>query len=891
MEKAARILIADNDYSYRKTVGEYLDLHGYKVLHAENPSEAERILQEGAIDLAVLDLRLSNNDDDKDLSGITIAQELAPHVPKIMLTSFPSFQAVRVAFAPQSERPPAAVAFLTKAEGLNALLSAVELALRQAEGHKHQEENERGWVLPDPPDDLIASCAAGELVLYAGSGLSAQSGLLTWRPFVSDLLEWANRAGFISTDFAESLREAIAHGDTDFVADSIVSAVGGNSGPLHAYLEQTFLKSPYLDTGDSLSPSHYLLRAIPFSAALTTNFDDLLERTFGLPGISIYTPYDTERLRSALLNQRFFLLKLYGTLTRPDTLQVAPAQYSASISENLLFSQFMESLFFSRTLLFIGASLDGIEAYLTGLKFRGANPFRQHYALVNVTGNAWQAKAEVIQRRFSIQVLPYTASEHFPEVGEFLKRFSDSLKALPSLVNDASSSPYEKLSRVKLLRVQLENIGPFRSQSFDFSGQWNVLLGDNGVGKSTVLKAIAVGISGDAAKGYAEHLIKGGRPSGTITLEIESEVNKQRATKTYVTKILRSDTGVEIQSLPTRALHAEDWVVIGFPPLRYMSWSREVESPSVRDVPVPADLLPLITSEPDPRPNQIKNWLFKLDHQIQREINEGLTETTNTRMRDAFYRIIAELTPGLKIQPGKINLEEQEVTVVTDDGEVPLESISQGTISLIGWVGVVLRRLFEIYGEEAAPLNQSALVLIDEIDAHMHPEWQRLLAPQVRKLFPNLQVISTTHSPLIVPSLLPNEIIRLQRDSETRDVRILVTDYNVQDYRTDQILTSPLFGLESSLAPVLQEQVSRYTELTAREELTPEEQLELERLAYEIGIKLPSPAERAEARIAYNLIQYALNKHLEEMEPESTSRITEEIKVQLQELITGSRRP
>jgi hypothetical protein len=65
-----------------------------------------------------------------------------------------------------------------------------------------------------------------------------------------------------------------------------------------------------------------------------------------------------------LAKREFFILKVYGTPERPETVLIGPAQYEDAIAGNRSFSQFMESLFFSRTILFVGASLEGIEAYL-----------------------------------------------------------------------------------------------------------------------------------------------------------------------------------------------------------------------------------------------------------------------------------------------------------------------------------------------------------------------------------------------------------------------------------------------------------------------------------------------------------------------------------------------
>ena len=272
---------------------------------------------------------------------------------------------------------------------------------------------------PSPllPDDLVNACKAGECVLYAGSGLSAQAGLQTYLPMVSDLLGWALEHGFVDPSFAQSLEEALQQGDTDLVADSLVSVLGGDRREaLTGYLRDAFHRPP------SLPAAHALLREIPFCAALSTNFDDLLEWTFEPVDQTVqpYTPLDAERLLAALTKRDFFLLKLYGTLELPETVLIAPAQYQEVVAGNLGFSRFMESLFHSRTLLFLGASLEGILSYLQGLKFGQVS--RPHYALVDVTGSAWRAKADLLKRRYGIEVLPFMASPGFPEFTDFIAR-------------------------------------------------------------------------------------------------------------------------------------------------------------------------------------------------------------------------------------------------------------------------------------------------------------------------------------------------------------------------------------------------------------------------------------------------------------------------------------
>lgn len=126
----ATILFADNDTDFRRTRSEFLERDGYRVLQAGSPAEARRLLDKNGIDLAILDLRLENDHDDKDTSGLTIAQELAPSIPKILLTKFQTIpKTVIEARRPQLSGLPAAVDFVEMSDGAAALTTSVRLAI------------------------------------------------------------------------------------------------------------------------------------------------------------------------------------------------------------------------------------------------------------------------------------------------------------------------------------------------------------------------------------------------------------------------------------------------------------------------------------------------------------------------------------------------------------------------------------------------------------------------------------------------------------------------------------------------------------------------------------------------------------------------------------------
>jgi hypothetical protein len=109
-----------------------LEQEGYKVLLAVNPTDAKRLLENGGIDLAILDIRLTNDDDEKDTSGLIIAKTVAPSVPKIILTGYPTFANVRESLGYMTTSGmPAAVNFLDKAEGPNAMIHAISYTIME----------------------------------------------------------------------------------------------------------------------------------------------------------------------------------------------------------------------------------------------------------------------------------------------------------------------------------------------------------------------------------------------------------------------------------------------------------------------------------------------------------------------------------------------------------------------------------------------------------------------------------------------------------------------------------------------------------------------------------------------------------------------------------------
>jgi hypothetical protein len=744
-------------------------------------------------------------------------------------------------------------------------------------------------VLPPPqvPEELIKACVSGECVLFAGAGLSAQAGLPTWSGLLHEAVDLAIEQKAVDQRFGESLRVALQQGELESVSEGLLAQLGSGRYILYEFLRKRLLEKTVL------SNVHEILRDVPFSAVLTTNLDRLLEATFSevSPRALVYTSGNTETLLTALSSRAFFILKLYGDLDSPDTVILSATQYEDAIASNRSFSIFMETLFFSRTLLFIGAQLDGIEDYLRGIKFSETRP-RTHFALIDVTatGSTWELKANSLRRKYGIEVIPYTPSEGHPQVPKFVKTLREGIKIAQKVQQTAMDSGITPVpGRGALKRLVLDNIGPFDHLELELNSGWNVLLGDNGVGKSNILRAIAMAVCGRDAQRYANRLIKADRLQGTILIETD------RGTL-YKTKISRGSVEAEVTCEPGRPLEAEGWLALGFPPSRLLTWDRP-KSPDARVErrPSPEDILPIVTGVSDPRMDKLKQWLVNLDYWIKDAREKGQDFHTYERLRDEFFEVVGKLAIGTKLKYQGIDPKTYEVKIETNDGLVPLESVSQGTASLIGWVGILLQRLYETPLANTAPLDRYALVLIDEIDAHMHPRWQRSIVDTLKEMFPNVQFIATSHSPLIVAGLKKSEIYTVRRQAEPGLSGIIAErpPFDPQGWYADIVLTSDLFKLESTLPPKLAEGVKRYTELAARnhEDLSPLEQEEMSKLAVQLNIRMPRPQERQDAREAFELLSSAMDDRLKDIPIEKQRELMAEAKVQLQEIITQSRRP
>jgi predicted ATP-binding protein involved in virulence len=132
-----------------------------------------------------------------------------------------------------------------------------------------------------------------------------------------------------------------------------------------------------------------------------------------------------------------------------------------------------------------------------------------------------------------------------------------------------------------------------------------------------------------------------------------------------------------------------------------------------------------------------------------------------------------------------------------------------------------------------------AVVLIDELDLHLHPTWQRALIPALKSTFPNIQFIVTTHSPLVLSGLEPDEIIRLDLNAEGEVEQ--VAQHDDPRLMTSAQLLHSFFGVSKARQDGVDEKLMRYSMLVGDPGRSAREDEELRRLGRElteVGVEL-----------------------------------------------------
>ena len=312
--------------------------------------------------------------------------------------------------------------------------------------------------------------------------------------------------------------------------------------------------------------------------------------------------------------------------------------------------------------------------------------------------------------------------------------------------------------------------------NLEFSDRVNVIVGVNGAGKSAILDCIAIMLSRlvgriRSSSGTGRFFLDSDVNINTRSIQSEIEVYFQgEAVRWHVTKRRRGRSGQRIRGLDDLRRHVdafrisvEENELTSLPLAVYYPVNR-----AVLDIPLrirkrhPFDRLSAYDQALSGNWNSFRiffEW-FR-----EREDLENEHRLAKPRFRDhqlAAVRVAIErFLPGFKNL--KIKRSPLRMVVRKDKEELIVNQLSDGEKCMLAMVGDLARRMAIANPNMKDPLKGDSIVLIDEVDLHLHPAWQRHIATALEETFPNCQFLLSTHSPAILSHLEPNKIWILER--------------------------------------------------------------------------------------------------------------------------------
>ncbi len=260
------------------------------------------------------------------------------------------------------------------------------------------------------PQTLVEHLQSGLCVAWCGAGMSIASGLPTWLQLVNEFIVACSSSGLSADDYDE-LRSMQEAGQLDDVIDYCRDFLG--EGEYRQFLARLF------ENSGPPSELHQKIIRLPFPAILTTNYDRLIEQTIAqqtstIP--TILTNHDVTPLWRRTSKNEFFVLKVHGDIDRPDTVVLSSQDYTQHVFGNLPFMQFIQRLFMSKTVLFLGTSLQDvyIRRFLEETRYLTKGVGMPHFALIYRAGNI---QARLLRDRYNVTVI---SIEDWSEIPAFL---------------------------------------------------------------------------------------------------------------------------------------------------------------------------------------------------------------------------------------------------------------------------------------------------------------------------------------------------------------------------------------------------------------------------------------------------------------------------------------
>ena len=383
-----------------------------------------------------------------------------------------------------------------------------------------------------------------------------------------------------------------------------------------------------------------------------------------------------------------------------------------------------------------------------------------------------------------------------------------------------------------LSNIHIENFKGIKNADFDFDRTVNIIIGDNGTGKTSVLEAIVValggflsGIDGVNTIHFSKDEIRRenqltGRGSNNIVYKtpirvdvcLELCVHNHGKTELHPFKFTRQKKSIKSARStvePRDICREAQWMAEDrqavLPVISYQSFSRvsnqkkdKWENPfSKEDYSRAVGYVDCLEEAANEK--MLANWCKKME-QVSWQQEKPVLEYE--AVKKAVSDFMTFMQGGSRIL---VSYDKRTEELVYSDGEelLPIRLLSSGFRNLLGMVFDIAYRMAVLNPDLLGSITEETpgIVLIDEIDMHLHPNWQWKVVDALKNTFPKVQFIATTHSPIILASCKEEKLITLQLEDLFLDKPSeIVSGKTVKGWMPDSVLKKYMHTIKD--APV-----------------------------------------------------------------------------------------
>lgn len=401
-----------------------------------------------------------------------------------------------------------------------------------------------------------------------------------------------------------------------------------------------------------------------------------------------------------------------------------------------------------------------------------------------------------------------------------------------------------------LVRLIAEGVGPFERLDLDFSdGNGkphlgpHILAGINGSGKSTVLRTIAW-LMEDGGHGFGLddwlYSLKGyARSRALVTLRSEefkpyafacAKGDSDPADFSEWVGLALRDCGIGDGAPVPPGLVAQHlfgnmkrWRYQGAGIVEregeWLNVAAYSPSPVLKRIRNNVGLPPLpnerfLSFDKTVQNESVQSWLISLDYGRAKAKESGQSsdkyEQKISRLEAALSEVYGEnVSFRFELEP------DPEPRLRIRGQSLNFSQLPDGIKATVGWIADYMMRQDHIQWDQRLKGKRPGLLLLDEVDAHLHPLWQRLLLPAMRKALPDVQIVVTSHSPFVISSCPGARVHVLKVDAAGRASARQPVDSPIGESVTTTL--KEIFGVDSRFDVLTERQLNEWNELKKRE--------------------------------------------------------------------------